>query len=193
LWRCLKVLPERGRIGIFNRSYYEEVVVVRVHPELLKKQKVPPKLLKTKNLWKERCRDIRNFESYLSRNGTLIRKFFLHVSRKEQEKRFRERLEKPEKNWKFSAADLEESGHWREYQDAYEDMIRWSATPEAPWYVVPADRKWFTRTVVAAAIVDALAGLNLKYPAVSQAQAQEIARARKLLGVAAGKHDTSAG
>src|SRR5262245_19254751 len=138
LWRCLKALPERGRIGIFNRSYYEEVLVVRVHHELLERQKVPPELLKTNDLWKERCQDICNFESYLSRNGTLIRKFFLHVSRKEQEKRFRARLDKPEKNWKFSAADLKEREYWREYQQAYEDMIRWTATPEAPWYVVPA-------------------------------------------------------
>jgi PPK2 family polyphosphate:nucleotide phosphotransferase len=183
LWRCIKALPERGRIGIFNRSYYEEVVVVRVHPELLDRQKVPPKLLKTKNLWKERCRDIRHFESYLSRNGTLVRKFFLHVSRKEQEKRFRERLEKPDKFWKFSAADLEERKHWRQYQNAYEDMIRRTATPEAPWYVVPADHKWFTRVVVAAAIVDGLAGLNLEYPEVSKEQVREIARARKVLGV----------
>jgi PPK2 family polyphosphate:nucleotide phosphotransferase len=182
LWRCVKALPERGRIGIFNRSYYEEVVVVRVHPELLERQKVPPKLLKTKNLWKERCQDICNFESYLSRNGTLIRKFFLHVSRKEQEKRFRERLDKPEKNWKFSAADLEEREHWRQYQEAYEDMIRWTATPEAPWFVVPADSKWFTRVVVAAAIVDGLGSLNLKYPTVSAEQSREIARAKKLLG-----------
>jgi PPK2 family polyphosphate:nucleotide phosphotransferase len=126
LWRCMKALPERGRIGIFNRSYYEEVVVVRVHRELLDHQKVPPPLLKSKNLWKERARDIRNFESYLARNGTVVRKFFLHVSRKEQDKRFRERLDKPEKNWKFSAADLKERGYWRQYHEAYEDMIRWS-------------------------------------------------------------------
>ena len=181
LWRCARALPERGRIGIFNRSYYEEVVVVRVHRELLDRQKVPRELLKTKNLWKDRCRDIRNFESYLSRNGTLIRKFFLHVSRKEQEKRFRERLERPEKNWKFSAADLKEREFWRQYHDAYEDMIRRTATPEAPWYVVPADSKWFTRVVVAAAIVDGLAGLELEYPAVSNAQKREIAHARKVL------------
>jgi PPK2 family polyphosphate:nucleotide phosphotransferase len=183
LWRCSKALPERGRIGIFNRSYYEEVVVVRVHPELLARQKVPPELLKTKTLWKDRCRDIRNFESYLRRNGTVVRKFFLHVSRKEQEKRFKERLQKPEKNWKFSAGDLEERKHWREYQEAYEDMIRWTATPEAPWYVVPADHKWFTRVVVAAAIVDALDDMKLKYPTVSKEQSREIARAKKVLGV----------
>jgi PPK2 family polyphosphate:nucleotide phosphotransferase len=181
LWRCTKVLPERGRIGIFNRSYYEEVVVVRVHRALLDHQKVPRELLETKNLWKERCQDICNFERYLSRNGTLVRKFFLHVSRDEQERRFRERLERPEKNWKFSAADLEEREYWRQYQDAYEDMIRRTATPEAPWYVVPADHKWFTRIVVAAAIVDGLASLNLEYPKVSKAQAKEIEEARKLI------------
>ena len=182
LWRCTKALPERGRIGIFNRSYYEELVVVRVHPDLLARQKVPPELLKSKDLWKDRARDIRNFESYLTRNGTLVRKFFLHVSKKEQEKRFRERLDKPEKNWKFSMADLEEREHWREYQNAYEDMIRRTATPEAPWYVVPADNKWFTRVVVAAAIVDGLVGLNLEYPTVSREQRQEIERAKEVLG-----------
>ena len=187
LWRCARALPERGRIGIFNRSYYEEIVVVRVHRDLLDRQKVPPELLKTKNLWKERARDIRNFESYLSRNGTLVRKFFLHVSKKEQEKRFRERLDKPEKNWKFSIGDLHEREHWRDYQDAYEDMIRWTATPEAPWYVVPADNKWFTRVVVAAAIVDGLAGLNLEYPAVSKEQRQEIEEAKKALGGGGGR------
>jgi PPK2 family polyphosphate:nucleotide phosphotransferase len=181
LWRCAKRLPERGRIGIFNRSYYEEVVVVRVHRELLGRQKVPRELLNTKSLWKDRCRDIRNFESYLSRNGTLVRKFFLHVSRTEQEKRFRERLERREKNWKFSAADLKERQYWRQYHEAYEDMIRRTATPETPWYVMPADHKWFTRIVVAAAIVDALAGLKLEYPPVSKAQRREIARARALV------------
>jgi len=191
MWRCLRSLPERGRIGIFNRSYYEEVVVVRVHEEMLAKQKVPSKLLKTKNLWKERCGDIRNIESYLSRNGMLIRKFFLHVSRKEQEKRFKERLAKPEKNWKFSADDLKEREHWREYQDAYEDMIRWTATPEAPWYVVPADHKWFTRVVVAAAIVDGLASLELNYPKVSKAQSQEIAAAMKTLGLTSRTRDSA--
>ena len=192
LWRCVKALPERGRIGIFNRSYYEEVVVVRVHPDLLAHQKVPTKLLQTKNLWKERCQDIRHFESYLSRNGTMVRKFFLHVSRKEQEKRFRERLDKPEKNWKFSAADLKEREHWRQYHEAYEDMIRWTATAEAPWYVVPANHKWFTRVVVAAAIVDALGGLNLKYPTITAQQSQEIARAKRDLDGGAGRDDASA-
>jgi PPK2 family polyphosphate:nucleotide phosphotransferase len=192
LWRCAKALPERGRIGIFNRSYYEEVVVVRVHPELLNHQKVPPQLLRTKNLWKERSDDICNFERYLARNGTMVRKFFLHVSRKEQEKRFRERLDRPEKNWKFSAADLKERDHWHQYHQAYEDMIRWTATDEAPWYVVPADHKWFTRVVVAAAIVDALAEMKLEYPKVSDEQAREIARAKKTLGRSAGQHGKSA-
>jgi PPK2 family polyphosphate:nucleotide phosphotransferase len=181
LWRSVKALPERGRIGIFNRSYYEEVVVVRVHPDLLEHQKVPRHLLEVKDLWKERSLDICNFEDYLSRNGTLVRKFFLHVSRKEQGKRFRERLDRPEKNWKFSATDLRERDHWKDYQEAYEDMIRRTATPSAPWYVVPANHKWFTRIVVAAAIVDALDGLNLKYPAVSKAQREEIARAKEAL------------
>jgi PPK2 family polyphosphate:nucleotide phosphotransferase len=181
LWRCTKALPERGRIGIFNRSYYEEVVVVRVHPEFLAKQKVPEKLLKSGDLWKDRYRDIRHFEDYLSRNGTLIRKFFLHVSKKEQEKRFRERLDKPEKNWKFSAADLGEREHWKEYQKYYEEMIQKTATPSAPWYVIPADNKWFTRIVVAAAIVDGLAGLDLEYPRITKAQAREIAAAKKAL------------
>ena len=182
LWRCMKALPERGRIGIFNRSYYEEVVVVRVHPEFLASQKVPEELLKSKDLFKHRYRDIRHFESYLSRNGTLVRKFFLHVSKKEQGRRFLERLEKPEKNWKFSGADLHEREFWGKYQDAFETMITETATPEAPWFVVPADNKWFTRIVVAAAIVDALAGLDLEYPQVSKAQQREIATAKKALG-----------
>jgi PPK2 family polyphosphate:nucleotide phosphotransferase len=182
LWRCTRALPERGRIGIFNRSYYEEVVVVRVHPEFLAGQKVPRELLESKDLFKDRYRDIRHFESYLSRNGTLVRKFFLHVSKKEQGKRFLERLEKPEKNWKFSGADLHEREFWGKYQDAFEKMVQGTATDEAPWYVVPADNKWYTRIVVAAAIVDALAGLGLEYPRVSKAQQREIAAAKKALG-----------
>ena len=146
------------------------------------KQKVPGELLKSNDLWRDRYRDVRHFESYLSRNGTLIRKFFLHVSKKEQEKRFRERLDKPEKNWKFSAADLAEREHWKDYQKYYEAMIQKTATPEAPWYVIPADNKWFTRIVVAAAIVDGLSRLNLEYPRISRSQAREIAAARKALG-----------
>ena len=163
LWRCMKCLPNRGHIGIFNRSYYEETLVVRVHPEFLKKQKLPAELI-TKDIWQERFSDIRNFEQYLTHNGVLVRKFFLHVSKKEQKRRFLERIENPQKNWKFSAADMNERGYWDEYQEAYEDMIRHTATDEAPWYVVPADNKWFTRAIVAAAVIETLASLDLKYP-----------------------------
>ncbi|HEU4340683.1 MAG TPA: polyphosphate kinase 2 family protein [Candidatus Binatia bacterium] len=180
LWRCMKCLPERGRIGIFNRSYYEETLVVRVHREFLEKQKLPPALI-TKEIWDERFQDIRNFERYLARNGVAIRKFFLHVSNKEQKKRFLERIEEPEKNWKFSANDAKERQYWDDYMDAYEDMIRNTATKDAPWYVVPADNKWFTRVVVAAAVIDALADLDLKYPKVSDDKLKELAAARKAL------------
>jgi PPK2 family polyphosphate:nucleotide phosphotransferase len=180
MWRCQKHLPERGRIGIFNRSYYEEVLVVRVHPEILAKQKLPPRLVGGK-IWKRRYEDIASFERYLGRNGTLVRKFFLHVSWKEQKRRFLERLDTPEKNWKFSAADAKERAFWKDYMAAYEDMIRATSTEEAPWYVVPADNKWFTRAVVAAAIIDALASLNLSYPEVGPAQQKELAAARRLL------------
>jgi len=180
LWRCLRCLPERGRIGIFNRSYYEEVLVARVHPEILARQKLPPELV-TKRIWQERYEDICNFERYLSRNGTVIRKFFLHVSKGEQKRRFMSRLDESEKNWKFSANDVAERRHWKDYQRAYEDVIRETSTPEAPWYVVPADHKWFTRLVVAAAIVDALAGLDLHYPKVSAAQRKALAAARREL------------
>jgi PPK2 family polyphosphate:nucleotide phosphotransferase len=180
LWRCMPWLPNRGHIGIFNRSYYEEVLVVRVHPEFLAGQKLPPELV-TKHIWQERYEDINNFERYLARNGTVIRKFFLHVSKKEQKKRFMERLDQPEKNWKFSSADVRERAHWDKYMNAYEDMIRATATPHAPWYVVPADNKWFTRLVVAAAVVDAMEGLNLHYPKVDKKKLAELAAARKLL------------
>ena len=180
LWRCMKCLPERGRIGIFNRSYYEETLVVRVHREFLEHQKLPPELI-TKDIWKERFQDIRSFERYLSRNGVAIRKFFLHVSNKEQKKRFLERIEEPEKNWKFSANDAKERQYWDDYMEAYEDMIRNTATKDAPWYVVPADNKWFTRVVVAAAVIDALADLNLKYPKVSEAKLKELAAAKRAL------------
>lgn len=180
LWRCMKRLPERGRIGIFNRSYYEETLVVRVHEDILAKQKLPEKLL-TKHIWDERFQDIRNFEKYLSRNGILIRKFFLHVSKEEQKKRFLERIDNPEKNWKFSTADAKERGHWDEYMKAYEDMIRNTATKDSPWYVVPADNKWFTRLVVAAAVIDALDSLNLAYPEVGEEQLKELAEAKSLL------------
>ena len=180
LWRCMPWLPNRGHIGIFNRSYYEEVLVVRVHPEFLAAQKLPPELV-TKRIWEERYEDINCFERYLARNGTVIRKFFLHVSKKEQEKRFLERLDQPEKNWKFSAADVRERAHWDEYMDAYEGMIRATATPHAPWYVVPADNKWFTRLVVAAAVVEALESLDLHYPKVDKKKRAELAAARELL------------
>ena len=183
LWRTSKCLPERGRIGIFNRSYYEEVLVVRVHPEFLAAQKLPAGLV-TRDIWKERFEDIRGFEKYLSRNGIVVRKFFLHVSREEQKRRFLSRLDEPDKNWKFSANDAREREHWDEYMDAYEDMIRNTATREAPWYVVPADHKWFTRLVVAAAVVDALEDLDLHYPTVDAAQKKQLELARELLGSA---------
>jgi PPK2 family polyphosphate:nucleotide phosphotransferase len=177
LWRCMKALPERGRIGIFNRSYYEEVLVVRVHQELLAGQKLPRQFV-TKQIWKQRYEDIRNVEQYLARNGTLILKFFLHVSRDEQKKRFMERLDDPDKNWKFSMADAREREHWGAYMEAYETMIRRTATGEAPWHVVPADNKWFTRVAVAAAIIDGLYSLELQYPRVDAQKKQELAAAR---------------
>lgn len=180
LWRCMKVLPNRGHIGIFNRSYYEETLVVRVHPEFLHKQKLPPKLI-TRNIWKDRFRDIRAFERYLGNNGVIIRKFFLNVSKKEQKNRFMERIENPDKNWKFSATDAKEREHWDDYMKAYEDTIRNTATKEAPWYVVPADNKWFTRVVVAAAIIEALDSLDLEYPKVGKEKLQELADAKALL------------
>ena len=180
LWRCLKSLPERGRIGIFNRSYYEETLVVRVHPELLDKQKLPRELI-TKRIWDERFQDIRNLEQYLTRNGVVVRKFFLHVSKKEQLKRFLSRLDEPAKNWKFSSADAQEREFWDDYMKAYEDMIRNTATDDSPWYVVPADNKWFTRTVVAAAVIDTLSSLDLHYPKVDDAKRQELAEVREAL------------
>ncbi|MGH8700387.1 MAG: PPK2 family polyphosphate kinase, partial [Burkholderiales bacterium] len=180
MWRCVPCLPNRGHIGIFNRSYYEEVLVVRVHPEILAAQKVPPELV-TERFWEERYEDIANIERYLARNGTVIRKFFLHVSKAEQKKRFLARLDEPEKHWKFAAADVKERGHWDEYMEAYEDMIRATAAPHAPWYVVPADNKWFTRLVVAAAVVETLEGLDLRYPKVGKKQRAELAAARAAL------------
>ncbi len=180
LWRCMKCLPQRGRIGIFNRSYYEETLAVRVHPEFLEKQKLPPELI-TKDIWKERLRDIRRFEQYLTRNGVVIRKFFLHVSKKEQKRRFLERLENPEKHWKFSANDIKERERWDDYMTAYEDTIRRTATAEAPWYVVPADNKWFTRLVVAATVVETLGSLDLKYPQVPKEKLRELAAAKRTL------------
>jgi PPK2 family polyphosphate:nucleotide phosphotransferase len=180
LWRCMKCLPERGRIGIFNRSYYEETLVVRVHPEFLDKQRLPPELV-TKDVWQERFQDIRSIERYLTRNGVAIRKFFLHVSRQEQKRRFLERVDTPEKNWKFSASDAQEREHWNAYMTAYEDMIRNTASKQAPWYVVPADNKWFTRVVVAAAIIDALASLDVKYPVVGPEKLKELAEVKRAL------------
>ena len=180
LWRTTCALPERGRIGIFNRSYYEEVLVVRVHPEFLAGQKLPPKLMGD-GIWKERFEDIRNFESYLGRNGVVTRKFFLHVSKEEQRKRFLDRLNEPKKNWKFSANDVKERAHWDESMDAYEDMIRHTATKDAPWYVVPADNKWFTRIVVAGAIIETLQSLDLHFPKVGKSKVKELADAKHAL------------
>jgi len=180
LWRCLKCLPERGRIGIFNRSYYEETLVVRVHSDFLAKQRLPPELV-TKDIWEQRFQDIRCIERYLTRNGVAVRKFFLHVSNKEQRKRFLSRIEEPEKNWKFSANDAKERAYWDDYMAAYEDVIRNTATKRAPWYVVPADNKWFTRVVVAAAVIEVLASLNLAYPTVSEAKLKDLAVVKRSL------------
>jgi PPK2 family polyphosphate:nucleotide phosphotransferase len=180
LWRTSRSLPERGRIGIFNRSYYEEVLVVKVHQDILAKQKLPKERV-TKRIWEERYEDIRSFERYLARQGYLVLKFFLHVSKKAQKERFLERLERSEKNWKFSLADAKERGFWGAYQRAYEDMIRATATPYAPWYVVPADKKWFTRLVVAAAVNEAIGRLNLAYPKVDEAKRKELQAARAAL------------
>lgn len=180
LWRTTRHLPERGQIGIFNRSYYEEVLVVRVHSEVLKDEKLPPSLM-TKNIWEERFEDIHSFERHMARNGTVVRKFFLHLSKKEQKKRFLARLEEPEKNWKFSAADIHEREYWDDYQNAYEEAIRNTASKHAPWYVVPADNKWFTHLVVAAAIVETLEELDLSYPKVDTAKRKEIEEAKKAL------------
>jgi PPK2 family polyphosphate:nucleotide phosphotransferase len=177
LWRYSAKTPERGRIGIFNRSYYEEVLVVRVHQALLDAQKIPATLL-TKSIWDERLSDIARFEDYLTRQGVVVLKFFLHLSRKEQRKRFVDRLDKPEKNWKFSASDVRERRYWDDYMHAYEEVVRATATKGAPWYVVPADHKWFTRLVVAAAIVEAVEKLDLQYPTVSAEQKKELTAAR---------------
>jgi PPK2 family polyphosphate:nucleotide phosphotransferase len=180
LWRCMKCAPSRGQIGIFNRSYYEEVLVVRIHPQVLANEKLPAPLV-TKHIWQERFEDINNFERYLTRNGIAVVKFFLHLSKKEQKHRFMERLDTPDKNWKFSSADVNEREFWDAYQDAFEDMIRHTASENAPWYVVPADNKWFSRLVVSQAVVDALKGMNLKYPKVSGAERAALAEARKQL------------
>ena len=180
LWRTTRCLPERGRIGVFNRSYYEEVLVVRVHSQILAREKLPARVVSDR-IWKERYQDINAFERYLARNGTLIRKFFLNVSREEQRRRFMARLEDPEKNWKFSASDVAERGHWKEYMKAYEDALGATSTGEAPWYVIPADHKWFTRMAVADVVVEALEGLDLRFPEVSDEQERELERARALL------------
>jgi PPK2 family polyphosphate:nucleotide phosphotransferase len=180
LWRTTKCLPERGYIGIFNRSYYEEVLVVRVHPQILENEKLPPKLV-TKHIWRERFEDINSFERYITRNGIALVKFFLHLSKKEQKRRFIERLDTPDKNWKFSLSDVKEREFWDAYQNAYEDMIRHTASEHAPWYVVPADNKWFTRLVVAEAVVHALKGMNLKYPKISGKEKAAQAQARQEL------------
>ncbi|HVG03522.1 MAG TPA: polyphosphate kinase 2 family protein [Burkholderiaceae bacterium] len=180
MWRCYRHLPERGRIGIFNRSYYEEVLVVRVHQQILRAQKLPPELV-GKNIFDQRLRDIAAIEDYLVRNGTSVLKIFLHVSRKEQKKRFLERLDEPSKNWKFAAADVKERAHWNEYMDAYEAAIRAKATPRAPWFVVPADSKWFARLVVVGAIVEALEKMQLEYPEIDATQRAELERSRELL------------
>jgi len=180
MWRTNRCLPERGRIGIFNRSYYEEVLIVRVHPGILAGQKVPSELLGDR-IWKQRYEDINAFERYLARNGTLIRKFFLNVSKEEQRNRFLARLDDPEKNWKFAVGDVKEREHWDEYMEAYEDMIAATSTEHAPWYVIPADRKWFMRMAVADAVVEALEGLKLEYPTVDEEKRKELEEARKLL------------
>src|ERR1700730_13144684 len=177
LWRATRALPERGKIGIFNRSYYEEVLVVRVHPELLSRERLPAELVSGK-IWRERFEDIRAYERYLDRNGIVILKFFLNVSQKEQKKRFLERLDEPEKNWKFSASDVMERKYWGEYMDAYEEMVQNTSTERAPWYVVPADHKWFTRVVVAEAIIQALDKLNLSYPQVDKKKSRDLTKAR---------------
>ncbi|HYJ37098.1 MAG TPA: polyphosphate kinase 2 family protein [Chitinophagaceae bacterium] len=180
LWRCMKQLPERGRIGIFNRSYYEEVLVVRVHEQLLKSQKMPEELI-TKDIWEERLQDIRNFEKYLNRNGIIVCKFFLNVSAKEQKKRFLDRINDPDKNWKFSISDAKERKHWDEYMHAYEELIKHTATKHSPWYVVPADNKAFSRIVVASAIIKTLDSLNLEYPKVSDEKRMELEKVKEEL------------
>jgi PPK2 family polyphosphate:nucleotide phosphotransferase len=180
LWRAHKAVPQRGKIEIFNRSYYEEVLVVRVHPELLEAQQLPQELM-GKEIWEQRYADINNFETYLARNGVVVLKFFLHLSKGEQKKRFLERLEMPEKNWKFSMADVRERGFWKDYQRAYEEMIQNTATKHAPWYVIPADNKWFTRLAVSAATIEALHKLDLQFPEVDKNKKLELAKVREAL------------
>jgi PPK2 family polyphosphate:nucleotide phosphotransferase len=192
LWRSARQLPARGRIGIFNRSYYEDVLVVRVHPHLLQQQKIPQSLI-GKSIWQERFEDIRDFERHLARNGIRVLKFFLHLSKEEQRRRFLDRLDEPAKRWKFSMDDVTERERWDDYQAAYEDMIRATSTEIAPWYVVPADHKWFTRLVVASVIVETLEGLNLAFPKVGAADLKEMRKVREALEAEAPrrKRDTS--
>ncbi|KAF2336561.1 polyphosphate kinase 2 family protein [Flavobacterium daemonense] len=180
LWRCQKHLPERGRIGIFNRSYYEEVLVVRVHEQILRSQKIPEKLI-TENIWENRFEDIRNFEKYLHRNGTIVIKFFLNVSKEEQKRRFIERVDNPDKNWKFSAADAKERGYWDDYMFAYEELIKNTSTKKAPWYVIPADNKYYARIAIASAIIHALDEMDLEYPKVSADKLAELNEVKKAL------------
>jgi PPK2 family polyphosphate:nucleotide phosphotransferase len=180
LWRSMKVLPERGRIGIFNRSYYEEMLVVRVHPELLDKQQLPPET-KDKKIWGRRFEEVNNFEKYLVNNGIIVLKFFLNVSKKEQKKRFLERIDRPEKNWKFSASDAKERKFWDDYMDAYEHVFTHTSTDCAPWHIIPADEKWFTRLTVAYFIHEKMKSLNLAYPTVTEAHRQELLKAKKVL------------
>lgn len=181
LWRIAKALPERGRIGIFNRSHYEEVLVTRVHPELLEAQKLPSEVRNDSDIWKQRYQEINNFERHLSRNGTVILKFFLNVSKKEQKRRFLARIERPEKNWKFSAADAKERACWDKYMEAYEDAFNHTSTEWAPWYIIPADHKWFTRTAVADIIVHTLKHLDLKYPVLSAEHLRGLQESKRLL------------
>jgi polyphosphate kinase 2 (PPK2 family) len=180
MWRTMIALPERGRIGIFNRSYYEECLVTRVHPQILAKEKIPPKLI-TKNVWRERFEDISAIERYLARNGTVILKFFLNISKEEQRERFLDRLDQPAKNWKFSMGDVNERALWGRYQAAYQEVVRHTSSAVAPWYVVPADHKWFARVVIGSAIVRALEDLNLRFPRADKASLEEFTQVRKAL------------
>ncbi len=179
LWRCMTRLPERGRIGIFNRSYYEEVLVARVHPEILERQKLPPEY--RKDVWKRRYDEINCFEKYLFDNGIRVVKFFLNVSKKEQKQRFLERIERPDKNWKFSSTDVKERAHWDDYMQAYEDAFNHTSTKHAPWHIIPADHKWFTRSAVAGIIIETLESLDLHYPVVSDEHRAELLEDRRLL------------
>ena len=180
LWRCSKRVPERGRIGIFNRSYYEEVLVVRVHPEILEAERLP-QAVRGKGIWKRRFEDINSFERYITDNGIVVLKFFLNVSKAEQKKRFLERIDRPEKNWKFSASDAKERAFWDDYQHAYEDVFNHTSTAWAPWYIIPADHKWFTRLAVAGIVLDTLKKLKLRYPTVRKERKQELLQAREIL------------